>query len=353
MVRFLRNWLVWILAGVMLLGIAIVFIPLSEREEARTKNELSLLMDRAFEVIDEGKAYADPVVAAEEENLLSKAHAIVRFLEHDDALLATDALLALSDQLAIDRIDVANLQGELIASTDASRIGLALGAEDAFSWAMEAADDPTAALMHTDDTDRSMLYACVGRTEIDGFVLLTRHDPFVDDALLKSGADALLTELPYNGDLVFESTAGGADGAFYDEGSLCVRRTQNGVTLIAARAAGDVFRTRNAALAAFGTVALCVVICGVAAYLLQLEPLVALDEAEGAAANEAKEEESAERETKTAADEEASAERSEVLAQHERAKKRAPRQVRRHAGPKDPPDGGADAGEDSFEQIVE
>ena len=351
MVRFLRNWLVWILAGMMLLGIVIVFIPLTKREEARAENELSLLMDRAFHTLDEGRAYADPVISAEEENLLSKAHAIVRFLEHDDSLLASDALLAFCEQLAVDRIDVANLQGELIASSDASRVGLALGSEDAFSWTMEAADDPSAALKHTDETDRSMLYACAGRTEIDGFVLLMRHDPFVDDALIKSGPDALLNELPYNGDLVFESTVAGADGTFTDAGSLCVRKTQNGITLIAARALKDVFRMRNAALAAFGTLTLCIVICGVASYLLRLEPIVSLDEEESDLKADARVEENLDRNNLAATEDAPDSER-EITAEQERVKKRAPRQVKR-TGRKSPPVDGSEGEEDPFEQIVE
>lgn len=345
MIRFLRNWLVLILACMMLFGIAIAFVPLSKREETRAKDELSLLMARAFEAISEGKAYADPVIAAGEESLLSKAHAIVRFLEHDDTLLATDALLALCEQLAIDRIDVANLQGELIASSDANRIGRALGEDEAFAWTMAAADDPSAKLTRTDKLDRSLLFACAGRTEIDGFVLLTRDDPFVDEALQKSSTETLLSELPYNGDLVFESTAGGADGSFYDAGCLCVRETANDVTLIAARATGDVYRMRNAALAAFGIATLCIVICGIASYLLRLEPVVVLDEPDPDESTDPAEraEDNPERE---------SAEKREIEAQHKRATKRAPRQIRK-TGRKKPAGDEAAGDEEPFEQIVD
>lgn len=329
MVRFLRNWLVWILAGMMLAGVAIAFIPLSKREETRATNELSRLLDRAYRAMDEGKAYADPVVEAEEENLLNKAHAIVRFLEHDDTLLASDALAAFCEQLAVDRIDVANLQGELIASSDASRVGLALGSDETFAWTMKAADDPAAALKQTDENDRSLLYACAGRTEIDGFVLLTRDDPFVDAALEKFGTDALLSELPYNGDLVFEASAGGADGSFYDAGSLCLRRTQDGVTLIAARSTEDVFRMRNAALAAIAVVMICLVICGVASYLLRLEPVVELEEASSERTDDLSEEEP--KAPAQAETDEQTAEEHEIQLQHEHAKKRAPRQIKRGA----------------------
>ena len=351
MVRFLRNWLVWILAGMMLVGVAITFIPLSKREEARATNELSLLLDRAFRAIDEGKAYADPVVEAEEDNLMDKAHAIVRFLEHDDTLLATDALAALGQQLAIDRIDVANLQGELIASSDPSRIGLALGSDAAFSWTMDAADDPNAALAHTDENDRSQLYACVGRTEIDGFVLLTRQDPFVSAALEKFGTDALLSELPYNGDLVFEATAGGVDGAFTDAGSLCLRRTQEGVTLIAARADGDVYRMRNAALAALGTLLICLAICGVASYLLRLEPVVETEEAFAEKREDSEASEQVFHEHVEADLEVTDAEERKEQLQRERAGERAPRQVKRNNRKNTPKDG--TDGDDPFDKIVE
>jgi len=352
MVRFLRNWLVWILAGMMLVGVAIAFIPLSKREETRATNELSQLLDRAYRAMDEGKAYADPVVEAEEENLINKAHAIVRFLEHDDTLLAADALAAFCEQLEIDRIDVANLQGELIASSDASRIGLALGADKAFAWTMEAADDPAAALKHTDENDRSLLYACAGRTEIDGFVLLTRDDPFVDAALEKFGTDALLGELPYNGDLVFEAAAGEADGSFYDKGSLCLRRTQDGVTLIAARSTGDVFRMRNAALAAIAVVMICLVICGVAAYLLRLEPVVELEEASAEQTEDSAEDEPEARTEAEAGAEETGEEEREIQLQHEHTKERAHRQIKRGAGKRTPKDDNEDT-EEPFDKMIE
>jgi cbb3-type cytochrome oxidase subunit 3 len=352
MVRFLRNWLVWILAGMMLAGIAIAFIPLSKREETRATNELALLLDRAFRAIDEGKAYADPVVEAEEENLINKAHAIVRFLEHDDTLLATDALAAFCEQLGVDRIDVANLQGELIASSDASRVGLLLGKEEAFAWTMEAADDPIAALKHADENDRSLLYACVGRTEIDGFVLLTRDDPFVDAALEKFGTEVLLGELPYNGDLVFEATAGGADGSFYDVGSLCLRKTQDGVTLIAARSTGDVFRMRNTALAAIAVMMICLVICGVAAYLLRLEPVVELEEASSEREDDASHgEQEALFETEATANEADDADR-EMQHQHEQAKKRTPRQIKRGESRR-APSSESETGDEPFDKTIE
>ena len=350
MVRFLRNWLVWILAGLMLACIAITLVSLSNREETRAKSELTLLMTRAFEHINAGEAYVDPVISAEEESLMSKAHAIVRFLEHDDALLETDALATLCEQLEVDRIDVSNLDGELIASSERERIGLALGKEEDFAWTMAAADDPSAALMQTDASDKSLLFACAGRTDIDGFVLLTRDDPFVDDALEKSSAEALLSQLSYSSDLIFESTIAGADGTFYDAGSLCVRKTENGVTLIAARASSDVFRARNAALAALGIAVLCIVICGVATYLLQLEPVVVLEEQDEAEQFEQAQGEAGEDgETINRTNQE----QREIDTQHKRAEARAPRQVRKNGKKKQQAAQDAENGEEPFEQIVE
>ncbi|MEA5048810.1 MAG: hypothetical protein VB034_09410 [Eubacteriales bacterium] len=349
MVRFLRKWLIPILALLMVLGIVLVFVPVTEREESRAKSELTSLLAKAFDTLDDGASYAAPVIAAEEENLLSKASAVVRFLAHDDTLLATDALAAFCEQLHVDCVDVADIDGRLIASSQASRIGLDLGAQSAFGWAMEAADDAQAALTQTDETDQSLLYACVGRTDIEGFVLLTRDDPFVDDALQRSSTETLLSELPYNKDLVFVAAQSGANGTFYDAGNYCVRETQNGVTLIAARPTADVFCGRNAALVAFGAAALCIVICGIAWYLLRLDPLVTEEETEAPAPEEPGDgipEESTdfleEREAQL-----------EIESQHERAEERAPRQARKTGKRKPPRDQNTESGENPFDQIVD
>lgn len=278
MVRFLRSWLVPILALLMLAGIAIAFVPLTERAQARAEKELSLLMDRAFEHVGAGVRLTSPVIAAEEENLTSKAVAVARFLEHDDALLETDALKALCEQLTIDRIDVADVEGTLIASSDETRVSLPLGAQDAFAWTMAAADDASAALTQADETNPSVLYACVGRTDIEGFVLLARDDPYVSAALADSGVEAAIENLSYSNDVVLMAETGGEDGFFQQSGNLCLRRTADGVTLIAARPLGDVFAARNAALYAVCAALICVLICGITAYLLQLETVVASED---------------------------------------------------------------------------
>jgi hypothetical protein len=280
-VRFLRKWLVPILAGLMLLGIALAFVPLTARAKARAQTELSGILDTAFQRIEDGQAAADPVYAAEKQNLLDKARAVRRFLAHDDTLLATDALKALCEQLEIDRIDVADADGALITSSDETRIGLALVGEDAFQWTMGAINDPEAELVQADADDDSLLFCCVARSDIEGFILLTRDDPFVENAVERSSVEALIADVAYGGDVLFQTETGGADGYFYDSGNLCLRRTENGVTLIAARDTADVFAERNGALLALAVTLLCLLICGVAAYLLRLDPVVLLDDANG------------------------------------------------------------------------
>ncbi len=246
--------------------------------EDRAKTELTLLMDRAFARISTEDQLSDPIVKAEEENLLNKAVAVSRFLAHDDSLLASDALLALCEQLSIDKIDVADAEGTLIASSDAARIGTAVGTQEAFSWVMAAVDDASAALMQADADDPSVLYACIGRSDIEGFILLTRDDPYVESALMLSSTESVTSDLPYSGDLLFEAAEAGADGFFYDSGNLCLRRTQDGVTMIAARPLTEVYAFRNAALLGFGAALVCVMICGVAAYLLNLEVVTTEDD---------------------------------------------------------------------------
>lgn len=279
MVRFLRKWLVPLLAGLLLIGIAIAFVPFSRQMEKRAQSELTLLMDRAFARIQASEQQADPMIAAEEESLLSKAKAVSRFLTHDDSLLASDALRALCEQLSIDRIDVANAEGTLIASSDAASVGTALGAQEAFAWTMKVADDASAELTQQDETEQSTLYACVGRSDIEGFVLLTRNDIYVKSALSLSGAEELISDMPYGGDVLFLATESGADGFFYESGNLCLRRTEGSVTLIAARPTTEVYAVRSAAILSFGAAIACIMICGVAWYLLRLEP-VAEEEAE-------------------------------------------------------------------------
>ena len=378
MIRFLRSWLVPILVLLMVLGIAIAFVPLTKQSKARAESELSLIMDRAVARIGTSAHQADPVIAAEEQNLLNKANAVERFLEHDDALLASDALIALCEQLSVDRIDVANIEGAIIASSDATRLNLQLGSDEAFTWTMETANNAEAALTQTDSTTPSMLYACVGRSDIEGFVLLTRDDPFVADAINKSSAEAQIADLTYGGDLLFVAQTGGEDGLFKESGNLCLRRTVDGITLIAARPLTEVYAVRNGALLAFGTALTCIVICAIAAYLLRLEPVVSTEEEEDESAlnpaNEpaglperATEEDETPRESKRdrrrrakIASEDAEKlspnESEERQEQHEHTQENAPRQagrlIRRNARTKQLEETKKN-GEDSFEKIVE
>ena len=373
MVRFFRKWLVPLLAGLLLIGVAIAFIPFSRQMETRAKTELTLLMDRAFARIEASDKLADPMIAAQEENLLSKAAAVSRFLTHDDTLLASDALLALCSQLSIDRIDVANLEGTLIASSDAASVGSALGTQEAFQWTMAAADDPTATISQQDKSDPTILYACVGRSDIEGFVLLTRADAHVRDALALSGADSITSDMPYGGDVLFPAEAG-ADGSFYESGNLCLRRTQGGVTLIAARPTSEVFAVRTTAILAFGAALACIMICGVAAYLLRLEPVTSAEEEETFSLDEATagteeetetqplEPEKPHRRRKTPREREQDEEEvlaeavSEVEREHEQALEHAPRQISRgktrvHETATD--EAAQLHDEDGFEKIVE
>lgn len=380
--RFLRKWLVPLLAALMLLCFAVAFIPLGAREKTEAQSDLTELVNTAFARIAAAKTAAEPVVAAEQASLLNKARAVARFLEHDDTLLATDALNAFCEQLSVDQIDVANAQGVLIASSDASRVGLALGEDKTFSWTMGAVDDPTAEISKADEADKSQLYCCLPRADIEGFVLLALDDPFVDDALQKASVEALIADLPYGGDLLFQAEPGGEDGFFTESGSLCLRSTSDGVTLIAARQNARVYDARNTALIALAAMLLCVMICGVAAYLLQTdaitldageEPLLedggeaaALDEPAAEPARERKRmrflrrentaketmEDEAGTEPDAAAEPEDAAERER---EHEQAIENAPRQIGHGKHPKTkgkPPEGpGSDEG--PFDTILD
>ena len=376
MFRFLRTWLVPILAALMLIGIAISFVPLTKQSIARAESELTLVMDRAFSRIGVGEHQAEPVIAAEEKNLLDKANAVARFLEHDDALLTSDALRALCEQLSIDRIDVANIDGVLIASSEESRIDLAIGTQETFAWTMAAANDATAALTQADATSASTLYACVGREDIEGFVLLTREDPYAADALEKSGVEAQLVDLVYGGDVIFTAEKSGADGFFQESGNLCLRKTVNEVSIIAARPLEEVYAARNAALLAFATALICIAICGIAAYLLRLEPIstveeddtsihseeeqpdvLLLNEAEGEIQRKRKHKRRKREETNAESNDEIAPEPDEDLQERreliqESMPRQAGRTIRRNNRSRDGEDNDSN-GEDPFEKIVD
>lgn len=364
----------------MLLCLIAAFFPLSVREETRAKDDLTQLMNTAFARIEASQSAADPVVAAEQASLLSKARAVTRFLEHDDTLLATDALSALCSQLVIGQIDVANAEGTLIASSDATRIGLNLGAEAGFDWVMGAVEDPTAELLKTAENDRSILYCCLPRADIEGFVLLTSDDTAVDDALALSSVDALIADLPYGGDLLFQAAPGGADGFFTDSGALCLRKTADDVTLIAARQNSVVYNARNVALIAVAALLLCVMICVVSAYLLHIEliTVVANEETDTEPEEDAESVETlpeeplpeeelfatprARREKRRKRPETFSEElleqqgqpEEETLEEHDRAVENAPRQVgRRRQRPEDKDTDQPGNDEDPFDKIVD
>jgi len=245
-------------------------ISMTRSGEAKAKAELTALADAGFARMAAQTRSAEPIAATARDNLTSKAAAVARFLAHDDALLDTDALLVFCAQLDIDRIDVADAQGALIASSDASRIGLALAAQDGFDWTSGVLDDPTLQLSQVDETNPSLVYACVPRTDIEGFVLAARDDPAIRAALAVVQAGFNADDLAAGGDLLFRADTEGEDGFFYEAGSLCLRKTKDGVALIAARPTASVFAERNALLVGFGIMALCGVILGVAAYLIQL-----------------------------------------------------------------------------------
>ena len=267
--RFMKRWLIPIMAVLMLLCFAIAFLPLTQRAETNAKNDLSELSNAAFKRIAASQTSAEPVTEAEEAALTQKARAVARFLAHNDALLAGDALRALCGQLAIDRIDVADNQGTVIASSDDARVGLSLGETEGFAWAMDALSDSE--LSQADETDASVIYCSVPRTDIEGFVFLTRDDPFVEQAFSAETNESLVADMAYGGDLLFVAEPGGEDGFFYDSGSLCLRSTVNGVTLIAARENSVIYEARNTALVALAAMLLCVMICVIAAYLMHLE----------------------------------------------------------------------------------
>ena len=196
------------------------------------------------------------------------------------------------------------------------------------------------------------------------------------DALQQSSVEAQLADLVYGGDVIFEAQKSGVDGFFQESGNLCLRRTVDSVTMIAARPLEEVYAIRNGAFLAFGTALICIAICGIAAYLLRLEPISAIGEDDAEALpsaeqrddllfNEAEAETQRDRKRKRRKREEADAETNEEIAQeldeqlrehhpltHEGMPRQTGRITRRNTRSRDGEDNDAN-GEDPFEKIVE
>ena len=88
-----------------------------------------------------------------------------------------------------------------------------------------------------------------------------------------SSADSITSDMPLRRRRALSRRKPERDGFFYESGNLCLRRTQGDVTLIAARPTTEVYAVRSAAVLSFGAALACIMICGVAAYLLRLDPV--------------------------------------------------------------------------------
>ncbi len=260
------KWAVPILALVLLGGAFMLYAPLTNRAEAAAKQELTDLLDAAFASIETEQGDAAPETAAAEENLISKARAVSRYLAHDDALLETNGLITLCELLTLDAIDVTDVTGAVIASSDETRVSLAAAEDEKTAWITDVLKDGE---KRVSKADGATLYACVVRGDAGGVVLIRRDDPSVLSALQGTSPTSVTERFYTAGDLLFEGNGAGEDGWFYAENNLCVRETRNGLTLMAARPISEVFAARNAAAVGFAVAVLMALICALVSFLLR------------------------------------------------------------------------------------
>lgn len=280
MKRFLQNWLIPILIVLMLVGAVCVFLPFAKRQEQKARLALDALVENAFARMESMQDAGAPGVEAAQENLTDQARAVSRLLAHDDALLASDALSAMCAQLGFAQIDVCGMEGILIASSDASRVELAIGEDPAYAWTKRVLDNPQETASITDADTVGLLHACAAREDAEGFVLVSKQDAYAASLMSQADAGSVTADMAYGDDLLFETHAGEPDGYFTAEGNLCLRKTRNGVSLIAARPLHEVHLGRSVALLVFAACAVGALICALVYYVLHLQAPGEVDEEE-------------------------------------------------------------------------
>ncbi len=266
--RFLKRWLVPILAALMIAGIVVSFVPLTRQAEARAQAELTVLMSRAFTRIEEGAHLTEPVLDGGEESLLSKATAVARFLAHDDALLASDALLAPARSSPPDRIDIADARTLIASSTKRASAPSARCVPDA-----GPASDESAALTKVDETvQSSSTPASDGRISKD---LCSLGPNLMCPGAANADAETLIADLPYGQDVSLSGAEAAGGRVLHESDTTTPQKDGKRRDLIAARPTSRCWpfdTPRNSRLASRW----CETICGIAAYL-RLDSVIPLE----------------------------------------------------------------------------
>lgn len=245
--KFLSAWLIWIILAMFAVAIVVAYVPMTKSAEQAAIADLTALIDAAFAKMDAAGEDVKLVEEASRATAMSKARAVTRFIEHDDALLNTDALQALCAQLGMERVDVADYEGTLVASSDAARVGAMLFTDARYDWMQRAVADPAEEVSQLDAADASLVYACVPRTDTDGAgcVLVACRDEAAAMLVRLASPERVMADMSFIKDAVVIDQSDAPDGAVTDGGVLSVKKTVDGRSVVAMRALSTVYTVRN------------------------------------------------------------------------------------------------------------
>ena len=246
--KFFSVWLILLVIVVFAVVLCVSYPVLTSAAQQNALDDLSVLLDAAFTRISLAESSAESVSDAANDNVLSKARAIDRFLAHDDALLETDALVVLCDLLNVSSIDVTDMDGAIVASSVAGRIGRSLVEDNKTKWTREVLEGENLSRTLVDSANAALLSGCVSRTDTEGLIYIQSLDVSIMEASTAASPEQVLLDMSFIKDTLSVADAEDGDKAYLTDDAYNVRRTENGVSLVASRPLAQVYSARSAVL---------------------------------------------------------------------------------------------------------
>lgn len=246
--KFFSVWLILLVIVVFAAVLCISYPVLTSAAQQNALDDLNVLLDAAFTRISLAESSAKSISDAANVNVLSKARAVDRFLAHDDALLETDALVVLCDLLNVSAIDVTDMDGAIVASSVAGRIGRSLVDDSKTKWTREVLEGENLQRTLADSTNTALLSGCVSRTDTEGLIYIQSLDVSIMEASTAASPEQVLLDMSFIKDTLTVADTEDGDKAFLTDDAYNVRRTENGVSLVASRPLAQVYSVRSAVL---------------------------------------------------------------------------------------------------------
>ena len=242
---FTRIWAPLVVALMFVAAILVAHRTLDAKEKAKAVSELNDLLDM---VAARATVDADALAMlgrAADEAAIHKARTVMRFLEHDDTLLATDALGVLAELLDVRAIAVVNDLGVVTAASDESLIGADYASDETMAWVMPFLADGAIPGTMGSGIERA---AVAQRADTDGLVVVWTADALATELISQADVHEAAQNLAVTPNKIKIVNTVGEDGVFEQDNMLYVQRAMSGVTAIAWRPLAAVHAVQNAIL---------------------------------------------------------------------------------------------------------